>query len=522
MSKSFRFVSLFFPQKSTNEQPSQHKTQQQAQSSNYGSLVQRKVHTMKDQIYDVCIVGSGPAGLACLSAIEAQYSLDNLNDLQFHRAASCLHKSSTKRTCVIDPSGGWMTAWQEKFNILDIRFLRSPVLASHPDLFDKNALLAYAVKTGRDKTDLLESGCADVKSLQSLGESQIGLWKLPSTELFMDFCLDLSKQLAHAHDYIQGAVVDIHKQDEHEENLEDNLFHIQLQDGNQVRAKAVILALGTAGRSIVPCGLQDAPRVHQWTEINEVPSKKATMQHVLVIGGGLTAVQSALLILRKNPNSRCVLCSRRELVERHFDINVEWFDRRTANKCMADFYHLPIDQRLLLLKESRGGGSVPPIYMKELVTFEKTGRLQVKVGNAEYVDTGEQRQDDTMSVSIEGCIYNFDEIVLACGSKPNCTDNPLVGRLVERWPIDIIGGFPSITEDCKWTTDKLFVVGSLGSLNIGPDAGNLMGIRRAAQIVTNSLDCRCWMRESDVLSNRFDVFLLDDETDSDDSSYDEE
>jgi len=25
-------------------------------------------------------------------------------------------------------------------------------------------------------------------------------------------------------------------------------------------------------------------------------------------------------------------------VEKQFDINVEWFDQRTANKCMSDFY----------------------------------------------------------------------------------------------------------------------------------------------------------------------------------------
>lgn len=66
-----------------------------------------------------------------------------------------------------------------------------------------------------------------------------------------------------------------------------------------------------------------------------------------------------------------------------------------------------------------------------------------------------------------------------------------------------------------WTTDKLFVVGGLGSLNIGPDAANLMGICHAAQLVANSLDCRCWMRKADVLSNRFAAFLLlDDETDA--------
>jgi len=67
------------------------------------------------------------------------------------------------------------------------------------------------------------------------------------------------------------------------------------------------------------------------------------------MGGGLTAAQVALkeLATRQNEPStdepKVLLVSRRPLVEQHFDINVDWFDLRTTNKCMADFYHLPME-----------------------------------------------------------------------------------------------------------------------------------------------------------------------------------
>jgi len=138
-------------------------------------------HTLKSNMtkpkYDTCIIGSGPAGLACLSAIKTHYCLDSMNDTQVHRTATCMHRDSiqvkSSAMCVIDPLPGWMTRWKDKFDALDIHFLQSSALA-HPNMFDKNALLAYAVKNGR-KDKLLESGCWDLKTLLPLDETQIGL-----------------------------------------------------------------------------------------------------------------------------------------------------------------------------------------------------------------------------------------------------------------------------------------------------------------------------------------------------------
>lgn len=518
--------------------------------------------------YDVCIVGAGPAALACLSAIQEPFSIDSLTEHQINRAERVLSASDSSRhrkVCVVDPHSSFMAGWKSRFEALRIPFLRSPALA-HPSLFDQNALLAYAVATGRED-ELYESGCSQLRSLLALGQSQIGLWKLPSTSLFNSFCEATLKSLSH--DYIQGSIVDICKR--------GSVFHLQAASGRKITARAVILGMGTVGCPVVPLGIRNAPNVYSWTDMDMVEKKGSNEKDgvglkletsrssadcksncekktVLVIGGGLTAVQAALRLAQSDTSPKVILCSRRPLVTRHFDLPMDWFDRRTATKCQADFYHESISQRLSQIKQTRGGGSVPPIYTKELREWQNKGRIVCVVGQPEYIkpkqtssnspeanqemcgdkDTssqeGQQENDTRMHVFIESSVYEVDDIVLACGVQPDCLRHPLIQRVQRQWPIAMPGGFPAVSQDLQWSTSTnwatpdtndidedenqkdgecdnnchhLFVIGGLASLNIGPDAANLMGIRRGASIIANALSCRCWLRDRQVLSNPF-------------------
>lgn len=111
-----------------------------------------------------------------------------------------------------------------------------------------------------------------------------------------------------------------------------------------------------------------------------------------------------------------------------------------------------------------------------------------------------------------------DCIVMACGIKPESTANPFVQSIQDKIPIKMTGGFPNVSVDLEWRKN-LFVVGALASLNVGPDSGNIMGARRAASIVANTLECKSWLREGQgALSNKFQLFW--DEDDSSDSDSD--
>lgn len=518
----------------------------------------------EDEVYDVCIIGGGPAGLATLSGVHSPYSLDGstMTPSQQERALKELRKGSTKqKVCVVDTGSAWLETWQKNFDNLSIQYLRSPVLA-HPDLFDpQNALLSYAVRNNR-QDELLESGCLDVKSLSALGQSQIGLWKLPSTQLFVDFCLDLAADLPYT--FVGNSkVLDIAR------DSITGFFQLTIQSGGPVplattttvTAKAVVLAIGTVGRPILPPFLNKIPKWRLWNQPNVCSSSSATTFcrpadmnvpwkkkefPVLVVGGGLTAVQVALKEVyrcnreychfhtsKSSAAPRVILVSKRPLVEKHFDIHVEWFDMRKTNKCMADFYHHPMEDRKRALFDARQGGSVPPMYLRQLQDAIKKGHLKCLVGEIEcreeidpdpswnnpdarhvQVSTNDKNNAETIAS------FWVDRTVVACGVEPNSEGSPLIQNIQSKWPTRMEGGLPCVTQDLRWKEDMdLFVVGSLGALNIGPDAGNLMGIRRAAQLVANALGCRSWLRQT-VFANPFEA--LQEWSDDDDDSLSSE
>ena len=475
----------------------------------------KSITSTKEPKYDVCIIGAGPAGLACLSAIREPYSLDHLTEREIDRAHHSMKLHRQLSVCVIDPHLDWLHTWKTSFRQLRIEYLRSPTLA-HPDAFDHRALLAHACHKGLDKTELLESGCSDLKELLSLGQTQVGLWKLPSSSLFEEFCDELVGKLPHRR--LQGHVVDI-------EDCGNSLYCIEwkneLDHSNHLKARTVIVATGTSGRSVIPPGLSNCPSF-SWKAPDAFPDCVSTptqQERVLVVGGGLTAVQAALRVV--NDGHACVLCSRRPLQEKHFDIPVGWFDLRVANRNLVRIYHDSIDSRLAQIKKVRDGGSVPPWYMKKV--REHREMLSCWVGSVEYIEEEQEETRQTVIIRYQGTDHKFDRVILACGVVPDSTVNPILSMLEEKWPIGNHGGFPALTQDLQWGTKhpNLFVVGAMAALEVGPDAGNLMGIRRAANVVASALECRCWLREK-ALTNPFEALLGDSDSDTEDSSSDQD
>ena len=57
------------------------------------------------------------------------------------------------------------------------------------------------------------------------------------------------------------------------------------------------------------------------------------------------------------------------------------------------------------------------------------------------------------------------------------------------------------------------MIGAMSALQVGPDAGNLMGMRRAAYVISDKLNVRRWLRRT-ILANQYDAFMFDSDSDS--------
>lgn len=124
-------------------------------------------------IYDVAIIGAGPAGLAVAARLRETTPSALFTDDEHSRYWRRFNRRETFETeqkrrrrsnnsesshdespenrsiIVLDAhSSQWMSAWKERFRKLQIDHLRSP-LFFHPDPRDRDALLAYSHFHGR-------------------------------------------------------------------------------------------------------------------------------------------------------------------------------------------------------------------------------------------------------------------------------------------------------------------------------------------------------------------------------------
>lgn len=468
----------------------------------------------QQDIFDVVIVGAGPAGLASLSAIQTPFSYDRFTRAQAERVerSSGFKNYAKLNVCVVDTES-WLGSWKRNFRNLDIQWLRSPVSA-HPDCYDSTSLLGFAFEKER-KNEMLDTGIHE-QNQKHVTESDLGLRYLPSSNLFEEFCSNLIKLLPHTikTDFVRDVTG------------EDGNFLVHLGRGGVLRANRVVLAIGMAGPPAMPLRSEYLKCTETKTfqlfnkEKKDFPSL-AAQDRVLVIGGGLTAVQAVQKAAKHGCN--VVLMSRRPIRTKHLDIGTrEAVNPRYKNEMRYKFLESPIHERAKAACKIRDGGSVPRIYMETLELLEERGQVKrvvkdyssiiYKHGIATLLDNGTELQ--------------FDWIISACGFTPDCLSIPLIQRLHSQWPAELADGFPVLNNELQWPgLENLYVLGSLSTLQVGPDAGNLSGIRVGAKTIAEAMGLRDWLysierNDNNILGNKYGGFISDSssEADSDDDS----
>ncbi len=351
---------------------------------------------------------------------------------------------------VLDPEREPMARWNARAANTGMAFLRSP--HAHNLDHDPWSIVTFAAtKAGKPLA------------------AYIPLHNRPSTALFT----------AHTRWLVERHALDQLRVVGRSDGLEriDGGWRVSYESGS-LDAHQVILAFGLDENTHWPqwaCELREAGGTvdHIFMPGFDRAALPAWDQ-IAVIGGGITAAQTALALSGRAPGTVTLLMRHAPRIH-HFDSELGWikgalleeFERET------DF-----DRRAAIIRQARHRGSMPPDVYEALQAAVANGRLNVRqteVIHAEHDGAG-VRLDLASSDALR-----VDRVLLATGFEPARPGGAWLDRAIAAYGLPVAGsGYPIIDKALRWA-DGLLVSGPLAELEIGPTARNIVGARLAAE-----------------------------------------
>ena len=333
----------------------------------------------------------------------------------------------------------------------------------------------------------------------------------------------LSRAYGIENEVCTGTVLSIHPTPEDdEEDSSEPIFEVKIVFGRDtplphtadvktVKSRRVVCAMGPMFRDLETAweaSLQQelginytrrrilhAHQIFPFIKTLDEKNLKLDMR-ILIVGGGITSAQLALLSAKARWCKQVTLIQRSPMVPRHFDIPNEYMGPRRG-RLLEEFWSLDMHGRAEQLKRIRGGGSVPPEIVHELMKSDAMVKEEVEILDVCW-------DDGKLHVTLnDGSECDYDMIWLATGANNHIDHYSALSVLREVLPVDVINGLPVLNRDLSWRVPdgderpleplwkqvarkRLWCIGALASLELGPDALNLLGARQVSQVKDNS------------------------------------
>jgi hypothetical protein len=259
-------------------------------------------------------------------------------------------------------------------------------------------------------------------------------------------------------------------------------IRVETSDG-LLEARRVILALGPGEPFWPPW----ACRLRRWgAPIRHVLDQEfvrhalPAWSHAVVIGGGITAVETALTMAGRLPGT-VTLLARHPLRRHQYDAHPRWFG------WAADSFGREGDlvRRRAIIRSERHRGSVPPEIAQILRTAIASGLLKMRTGDvtdAQYCQEGKIR----MILSGEEGTLRSDCIVLATGFRSERPGGGWMDRGIAELGLPLSPcGYPVVDSALRWHPG-IYVTGALAELELGPAARNIVGAQLAAERIVSA------------------------------------
>ncbi|KAM3876886.1 uncharacterized protein ACN63O_011055 [Diretmus argenteus] len=433
---------------------------------------------------------------------------------------------------------------KQAFQEFVLKHDRTAELHSLPDqvyILDDNAFF-NDMRLGKKERRRLNVATALKKSLSL---------SLPGTKLSVDFFKEqvdryrLDKVLVKGTvDYITPVLEDKEEREEEGVTMRDSerkgdgvrrkrvkYFHVQLREGITLKAGQVVMATGptraqmanipswvrSIGESYPEERLQHtvhlmhhlpiARQKHRDTDSQRrtetFPTQGCVVceagQRVMVIGGGLTSAHVISIALQQGA-SHVTWVMRKHLQLKQFDVgdveslvgrysHVEHGIKMDGRAYLRQFYtERSLHRRLAMIRQARKGGAVSPEAYAHLQPFIQSGQVDIKT----YCQVTEARwcyRSQAWSLSLSsGDHWTGDMIWLATGCKLDVNQDSLLSGVMKEFPIQVIDGWPCITESLQWAPGcPLYLMGQYSALQVGPHAVNMAGGQAASMRIAKEI-----------------------------------
>jgi hypothetical protein len=355
---------------------------------------------------------------------------------------------------ILDPHDRLLAAWNRMTTHCGMRFLRSPA-THHIDVPILSIYRFAKTPAGRALADFIPP------------------YNRPSLALFRAHSEQVIKDNDLARHHIRARALTVRR---------DGPRLVVETTAGPLKTRRVLLAIGMSEQLCWPSWAKTlrragGPVVHVFEPVFR-EEDGGSQKSIMVVGGGITAVQTALSLAAR-PDTRVTLLARRSLQESQFDFNPCWI----GPKCLRRFYREDYPTRRATINDARIPGSLPGEILSEFTRARAQGRL----GLHEAAVQGAAMENGGIRLRTTAGSMRAERVVLATGFRPERPGSGLVDRLIEDFNLPCNPcGYPIVGEDLQWGPN-IFVTGPLAELQIGPCARNIVGARNAGRMLLASL-----------------------------------
>ncbi|MFN2310824.1 MAG: FAD-dependent oxidoreductase [Spirochaetia bacterium] len=381
---------------------------------------------------------------------------------------------------ILDPHPTLLARWYANIQACGMKYLRSS--SSHVLDTDFRSLRRFAAHSKRfDETDFTPP------------------YRRPSVRLFQAHTESIMQQNTSAELHIGGSAQSMSRSSKGTLIVET--------DAGMLEAENLILSPGAGDQPFRPAWADSAPEIQHIydpgfsVELECTTRRGTRTPHVVIVGGGIGAAQHACLLVR-GYGAKVTIIARHEPTMSVFDFNPCY----VGPSCLPAFLSTnDYGRRRTILKQERYPGTLPPDVYAEIQALRKSGSISWVRGEVSRVEQNHRREDQGCSAqnALQTTAYITpsqadrkaqpemqvvcDELRLATGFTTNWTGNQFMRHITleHNAPCEV-SGVPIPDTTLEWVS-KVFLVGRAAELEVGPPAGNIIGMHNAAKRICGKI-----------------------------------